>query len=51
MATRVTARIPVTPDLHSDLNRAKDEIGAADFDSLIRELLTEYNPDETGENA
>jgi hypothetical protein len=51
MATRVTARIPVTPELHSDLNRAKEESGASDFDALIREMLNEYNSGETGENA
>jgi hypothetical protein len=51
MPTRVTARIPVTPDLHSDLNRAKDEAEASDFDSLIREMLDEYNSGEPGENA
>ena len=51
MATRVTARIPVTPDLHSDLNQAKDETDASDFDALLREMLDEYSPDETGENA
>jgi hypothetical protein len=51
MPPRVTARIPVTPDLHSDLNRVKDKTGASDFDALIREMLDEYSPDETGENA
>ena len=51
MATRVTARIPVTPDLHSDLNRAKDESGASDFDALLREMLDGFDPDGTGENA
>ena len=44
MPTRVTSRIPVTPDLHSDLNRAKDESGASTFDALLREMLDEYSP-------
>lgn len=51
MTTRVTARIPVTPELHSDLNRAKDEAGAADFDALLREMLKEFNPGGGGNGA
>lgn len=51
MATRVTARIPVTPELHDDLNRAKDETGAADFDALLREMLKEYNPNGNRANV
>jgi len=51
MPLRVTARIPVTPDTHSDLNRAKDKAGASDFDALLQEMLSEFDPDTGGDNA
>jgi hypothetical protein len=51
MTTRVTARIPVTPDLHSEVNRAKDEAGAADFDALLREMLNEFDLETVEENG
>jgi hypothetical protein len=51
MTTRVTARIPVTPDLHSELSRAKDEAGAADFDALLREMLNEFDLETVEENG
>lgn len=42
MATRMTARVPATPETHAELKAERDRRESVEtFDALLRELLTE----------
>jgi hypothetical protein len=48
MAEHQSSRIPVTPELHGDLNRVKDEADAENFDVLLRDMLLVYEASGLG---
>lgn len=48
MPTRMTARVPTTPETHEKLKEEKEDRGADTFDALIRDLLSEQTSSDTG---
>lgn len=48
MATRMTSRIPVTPETHSELKSAVDTTESVDtYDALLQTWLSEYQEQES----
>jgi len=41
MATKMTARVPTTPETHTRLKKERDRLGTSTFDETIRRLLNE----------